>query len=86
METPNSWNCPGSTVPPSQTMPVTTSPDPCSPAAAGESDFSVRVVVVQPGTGCTDTELNRWSAGKDTSSRVVEASARSLGTRNTTLA
>ncbi len=50
--------------------------------STGLSSFVVTTFAVQPGTGWYETELKGWSAGRSTTTLVVDAVADSVGTRN----
>jgi hypothetical protein len=65
------------------TASVTVSP---SLVLIGVASLLVSVVAVHPGTGMIDTEAIGLSAGRLTSSLVVEAVSLSVGTRNATRA
>ncbi|CAM5644408.1 hypothetical protein SVIOM342S_06927 [Streptomyces violaceorubidus] len=57
---------------------------PCD--SSGLAGLALVTSAFQPGTGCGMTDASGWSAGKLTSSLVVEALSRSLGTLKSTTA
>ena len=83
-EASNSWNWPGSIFPPVQVIFVTALLISPSSVFTGVGSFVLSALTVQPGTGLTDTNAIGWSVGSSMTTLVVEASSRSLGTRNVT--
>ncbi len=88
METGNFWKKPALMPSPSavQVTLVTASEifSPC--ISSGLSSLDLVTLMSQPGTGSGMTEASGWSVGKLTSSLVVEALSRSLGTLKSTTA
>jgi hypothetical protein len=81
----NRWNCPGAMVPPVNVIFVTASVTSPSSLVIGSASFDFSGVIVQPGTGSTDTNARGWSDGKVSSTWVVLASDFSLGTCESSL-
>lgn len=58
----------------------------CPCTVSGLASLALVTWAVQPGMGSGITEASGWSVGKATSSLVVEALSRSLGTLKSTVA
>lgn len=88
-DTGNFWKKPGSMPPSSSAVQVTlvTASSiflPC--ISSGLSSLDLVTLMSQPSTGCGITEASGWSVGNVTSSLVVDALSRSLGTLKATTA